>query len=333
MNIAVLGAGAWGTAMALHLVRLGHTVTLTPRRMEHALELSSARENADYLPGFELPHDLQIGCELTPVLMEADVALLACPSSALRDLCQRIDEARDSAWNLQLVISLCKGLEKGTLLMPAEVVGDALPGMPHGVLSGPTNAAEVAKGLPTAITLATDADEALACEVQTAFSGPSLRVYRSTDVTGVELGGCLKNPYAIGAGICDGLGLGDNTKATYLTRALHEMVRFGQALGGKQETFYGLSGFGDLVATCNGSWSRNRTFGEKFGSGESIESLLSGRKTVVEGYGATAAFQELLKKTGKEAPLLTAIYAMLYKGLDPKQAIGELMTRELKSEH
>lgn len=319
--------------MALHLVRLGHSVTLAPRRMEHALAIASARENTDYLPGFALPADLQIGCELEPILMEAEVVILACPSSALRELCQRIEKAKGSAWNLRLIITLCKGLEKDTLLMPAEVVGDALPGVPHGVMSGPTNAAEVAKGQPSAITLATDADETLAKEVQTAFSGPTLRVYRSRDVIGVELGGCLKNSYAIGAGICDGLGLGDNTRAAYLTRALHEMVRFGVALGGRQESFYGLSGFGDLVATCNGAWSRNRGFGEQFGAGESIESLLDGRKTVVEGYGATAAFQKLLQQSGQEAPLLSAIYAMLYEGLDPKEAISALMTRELKREH
>ncbi|WOO43472.1 NAD(P)H-dependent glycerol-3-phosphate dehydrogenase [Rubellicoccus peritrichatus] len=333
MNFAILGAGAWGTAVAVHLARLGHRVTLAPRRIEHALEIASARENKDYLPGFPLDQNIQIGCELLPVLMEADVAILACPSNGLRDLCQRISTTLDDVWNLEMVITLCKGLERDTLLKPAQVVAEVLPDITCGVLSGPTNAAEVAAGKPTAIVLASEAEEALSREIQHAINGPALRVYRSGDVSGVELGGCLKNIYAIGAGICDGLGLGDNARAAFLTRALHEMVRLGSALGGRSETFYGLSGFGDMVATCTGSWSRNRSFGEAFSSGQSIESLLSERKTVVEGYAATDCFHRIVSQSGKEAPLLNEIHAMLYSGKDPKVAIGDLMNRELKTEH
>lgn len=318
--------------MAVHLACLGHRVTLAPRRMEHALQIASERENADYLPGVPLEQNIQIGCELLPALMEADVAVLACPAKGLRGLAEGIHEALPGIWNLKMVITLSKGLERQTLLKPNEVVRQCLPGLPHAALSGPTYAAEVAAGQPAAIVLAGEAPEALMAEIQHAMSGPTLRVYRSADVVGVELGGCLKNIYAIGAGICDGLGLGDNAKAAFLTRALHEMVRFGQALGGQAETFYGLSGFGDLVATCNGTWSRNRTFGREFAQGTTANALLAERKTVVEGYWATASFYQIWQNTGGDAPLLEAIYAMLYEGKPPKEAIGELMTRRLKRE-
>lgn len=318
--------------MAVHLARIGHRVTLAPRRMEHALELASARENKDYLPGIKLEQNIQIGCEIGPVLMEADVAILACPAKGLRALSQRMAAVRQEAWAIKLVITLCKGLEGDSFLKPNEVLNAVLPDIPNGVLSGPTNAGEFATGQPAAIVLASNAPERLTSEVQAALSGSSLRVYRSEDITGVELGGCLKNIYAIGAGICDGLGLGDNAKAAFLTRALHEMVKLGVAMGGQAKTFYGLSGFGDLVATCNGVWSRNRTFGEDFARGEGIEALIEGRKTVVEGYWATQSFYKVVKQIGREAPLLSAIYAMLYEDKDPRKAIGELMTRSLKHE-
>jgi len=286
MNCCILGAGAWGTAMALHLDRCGHSVTLVPRRMDHALTLASTRENVDYLPGYRLPHTIQIGCELAPVLMEAEVVFLACPSKALRQLCESVRAELDVIWQLKLFIVLCKGLELDSFKTPSEIVNEIFPKVICGALSGPTFAGEVAAGNPTAVTLAVHADFADAEAYQQAFSNVSLRAYLSNDVRGTELGGILKNVYAIASGMCDGLKLGDNAKAALLTRSLNELVQLGQLLGGQKETFYGLSGFGDLVATCSGNWSRNRTFGERVGQGETPTSIITGQKTVVEGYRA-----------------------------------------------
>lgn len=333
MNIVVVGAGAWGTAFALHLSRLGHTVTLAPRRFEQALDLASTRENTDYLPGFKLPQSVQIGHELAPVLMEAELILLACPSQALRETCTRVRDGLALATQLRLVVSLAKGLELGTHLRPTEVMAAVLPGRAVGSLSGPTNAAEVAAGKPSAMVLAASGvDDALIAKVQAALSGPTLRVYRGDDVAGVEFGGCLKNVYAIAAGCCDGLRLGDNAKAALLTRALAEMVRVGAALGARPETFYGLGGFGDLVATCTGAWSRNRTFGQHLGEGKKASELIAASKGVVEGYRTTQSFLELVRKRGIEAPILTEMHAILYAAKPPAEALATLMGRELKRE-
>lgn len=332
MNFCVLGAGAWGTAVALHLIRQGHAATLVPRRMEMALQLASRRENVDYLPGFALPLNLQIGFELKPVLMEADVAILACPSKGLRHLCESVSGHLSSASALKLVLTLCKGLEQGSGLRPGEVVESVLPGIPHATLSGPTHAAEVASRKPTAVTLAAAKETAFLREVQAALSGGTMRVYTADDIKGVELGGCLKNIYAIAAGCVDGLKFGDNSKAALLTRALKEMIRVGVALGADEKTFSGLSGFGDLVATCHGSWSRNRTLGQQLGEGKFLDDLMTNRKTVVEGVITTKVFHELCHKQGIEVPILNQVYAILYENKDPGEALQALMFRDLKSE-
>jgi glycerol-3-phosphate dehydrogenase (NAD(P)+) len=332
MNICILGAGAWGTAFAMHLCRLGHSVTLVPRRFEQALALSSIRENTEYLPGLPLPPSLQIGHELTPVLMEAELLLLACPTQALRETSERVAKNLALATQLKLVVSLAKGLELGTHLRPTEVIASVLSGYAVGALTGPTNAAEVARGQPAAMVLASQPVSEFVRAVQAALSGPTLRVYTSDDVAGAEFGGCLKNIYAIAAGCCDGLKLGDNARAALLTRALAEMVRVGQALGARAETFYGLSGFGDLVATCHGGWSRNREFGQRIGENHTIDQLLVGRKTVVEGYKTTEAFAELCHLRDIDAPILKETHAMLFRGKPPGQVVGSLMGRELKRE-
>lgn len=332
MNFAVIGAGAWGTAMAIHLSRLGHTVTLVPRRFEQALQLSSDRENPDYLPGVALPPSLQIGHALVPVLMEAEIVLLACPAQALRETAKRVKDSLSLATEFKLILSLAKGLELDTHNRPTQVIQEILPDIPAGSLTGPTNAAEVGQGLPAAMVLAAKIDDDFLARVQAQISGPTLRVYASNDVIGVEIGGCLKNIYAIATGICDGLKLGDNSKAALLTRALAEMVRVGAGLGAQAETFYGLGGFGDLVATCHGGWSRNRQFGEKLGQGASIESLLAGRKTVVEGYKTTESFYQLCQSKKIEAPILNEVYNALFVDKSPALALQDLMMRELKRE-
>lgn len=332
MNIAVFGAGAWGTAVAIHIDRLGERVTLVPRRLEHALAIAKTRENADYLPDCRIGDSLQIGLEVLPVLMEAEVIFLACPVKGLRPLCEAIAQAADSSWNLKLVIALCKGLEPETFKTPCAVIREILPTIASGNMSGPTYARELAMGAPTAITLAVDADSDSVRALQSLLSNSSLRVYRSEDLTGVELAGALKNPFAIGAGICDGLQLGDNAKAAYLTRALAEMVRIGVACGGQPETFYGLSGFGDFVATATGPWSRNRSFGEAIGKGKAPAELIAESRNVIEGYTTTNSFSQLCAQKSIEAPILEQLEQVLYQGADPQQALQNLMARPLKAE-
>jgi glycerol-3-phosphate dehydrogenase (NAD(P)+) len=325
MNFVVVGAGAWGTAFALHLARVGHAVTLVPRRAEHAQAIAAARENADYLPGISLPASVVVTPDIDDAMREAEVVLLACPAQALRETCGRVRTAG-------FVVSLAKGLEVGTHLRPSEVIAVALPGARVGALTGPTNALGVARGDPSAMVLATSTATRGVQELQAALSDRTLRIYTSDDLAGVEFGGCLKNIYAIAAGCCDGLKLGDNTKAALLTRALAEMVRVGAALGARPETFYGLSGFGDLVATCYGGWSRNREFGQYIGEGREAAGLIANRKTVVEGYKTTEAFASLCAARQIDAPILREMHAILSAGKKPAAALAALMTRELKAE-
>jgi glycerol-3-phosphate dehydrogenase (NAD(P)+) len=332
MNFAVIGAGAWGTAFALHLSRAGHHVWLVPRREEHARAIVATRENTDYLPGVALPHSVAVTPELAAAAHEAEVMLLACPAQALRETCARVRPLLTAAGSARFVVSLAKGLELGTHLRPSEVIAEVLPLSLVGSLTGPTNALGVARGDPSAMVLAASRPNGWVEALQEALSGPTLRVYTSNDLRGVEFGGCLKNIYAIAAGCCDGLKLGDNTKAALLTRALAEMVRVGVALGAQTETFYGLSGFGDLVATCYGGWSRNREFGQRIGEGHAAAALVANRKTVVEGYKTTEAFAELCAERHIEAPILREVHAILCAGKKPAAALASLMTRELKRE-
>lgn len=332
MNFTIFGAGAWGTAIAIHIARLNHSVTLVPRRFEQAESLERFRENKEYLPKLIIPSSIKITSDLDLALKDTEIALLACPSVGLRDLCTEIKKHLPADHSIKAFITLCKGLEAKTFLPPATVVKSIFPNELCGVLSGPTFAGEVAMGKPTAITLATTEENETSIAIQTALSDSQLRVYRSTDLIGVEYAGCLKNVYAIGAGVCDGLQLGDNAKASYLTRSLYELVKIGTALGGRPETFYGLSGFGDLVATCFGAWSRNRTFGQKVAQGNSPQSIIEHQKTVVEGYWATDCFHKLLHKNHLESPILNEIHQILYAEKSPKDALLSLMNRSLKTE-
>ena len=333
MKFCVVGAGAWGTAFAVHLARLGRPVVLVPRRPEQAAALLATRENRDYLAGIALPESLVITADLSAALGASTVVLLACPSQALRETSARVLAARGKGTPLKLVVSLSKGLEVGSHLRPAQVIAAVQPDVPVGALTGPTNAAEVARGLPAAMVLGAGRDaQAWLADVQAALSGPTLRVYTSDDLAGVEYGGCLKNIYAIAAGCAAGLGLGDNANAALLTRALAEMVRVGAALGARPETFYGLSGFGDLVATCHGAWSRNREFGQRIGEGRSAAELIAHRKTVVEGYRTTESFHGLCVERKIDAPILREMHAILFEGKAPALALHTLMLRGLKRE-
>lgn len=332
MRFVVIGAGAWGTAFAVHLARGGHDVVLAPRRAEQAAALTQARENLEYLPSISLPPSVRITADLRVALAGVDVVMLACPAQALRVTTERLRDSLPAREQPVAVVSLVKGLELGTHLRPSEVVAGLLPQVVVGSLTGPTNAKEVAEAQPSAMLLATGAAPPVAREMQQAISSATLRVYTTEDLVGAEIGGCLKNVYAIAAGCCDGLKLGDNTKAALLTRALAEMVRVGVTLGGQPETFYGLSGFGDLIATCYGGWSRNREFGQRVGEGFSVAEVLANRTTVVEGYKTTEAFASLCAARGLEAPILQQMHAILVQGKKPAAALATLMTRELKAE-
>jgi glycerol-3-phosphate dehydrogenase (NAD(P)+) len=332
MKFCVVGAGAWGTAFALHLGRGARTVALVPRRPEQAAAIAASRENREYLPGILLSPGVRVTADLAEGLSDAEVVLLACPAQTLRQTSAHIREATRDASSLRIVVSLAKGLELGSHMRPTQTISQELPGAMVGALSGPTNAAEVARGLPAAMVLAAKGDDSVIHDVQSAISGPTLRVYTTDDLPGVEFGGSLKNVYAIAAGCCEGLGLGDNAKAALMTRAVAEMVKVGGSLGARRETFYGLSGFGDLVATCHGLWSRNREFGQRIGEGKGIAELLEGRRTVVEGYETTRSFAGLCAEKGIEAPILAEMNAILFKGRRPADAISALMMRELKRE-
>jgi len=332
MKFCVVGAGAWGTAFALHLAKGGRAVALVPRRPEQAAAIDAIRENREYLPGAPLPAGVAVCTGLAEGLCGADVILLACPAQTMRQTAAHVRAALRADAAPRLIVSLAKGLELGSHMRPSQAVAEALPGAMVGALSGPTNAAEFARGLPAAMVLAATAEASVAAEVQAAISGPTLRVYTTDDLPGVEFGSSLKNIYAIAAGCCDGLGLGDNAKAALITRAVAEMVRVGVALGARRETFYGLSGFGDLVATCHGLWSRNREFGQRIGEGRDIGELLTGRRTVVEGYETTRSFAGLCAEKRIDAPILVEVNAILFQGRRPADAISSLMMRELKRE-
>jgi glycerol-3-phosphate dehydrogenase (NAD(P)+) len=318
--------------MAIHLARQGQTVTLVPRRAEQALALATTRENKEYLPRHRLDDSIQIGLEPLPALMDADLVFLACPSKGLPELLTTIGPAVRAS-GAKMAISLCKGLDLSTLRRPSELMAEAFGPIPVGTLSGPSNADEVARGLPTALVLASLADGELLKDVQAAVSGPTLRAYTSTDLVGVEIGGTLKNVYALGAGLCDGLGLGSNAKAAMLTRSLQEMARLGEALGSRPETFLGLGGVGDLMATAHGSWSRNRSLGEQLAKDpQGTLAALASRKEAVEGHRAAEALSKLATSRGLDAPILFCLHAILYKGLDPRAGVVALMTRDLRSE-
>jgi glycerol-3-phosphate dehydrogenase (NAD(P)+) len=332
MKFAVIGAGAWGTAFAIHLSRLGHPVNLVPRRLEQVRALAGARVNAAHLPGARIPDNVAIVHELDAALAGAEVALLACPAQALRETCLRLQKCRAPGAGPRFIISLAQGLEVGTHQRPSEIIGAVLPGARAGILSGPTNAEEVAEGKLAAMVLATSRTCGDTTGIQAAMSSPVFRIYTSDDIIGVELGGALKNVYAIAAGVCDGLHRGDNVKAALLTRSLAEMMRIGVHLGARAETFFGLSGFGDLVATSYGAWSRNRSFGQHIAAGKSPAELLAASHSVIEGYRTTESIAEFCAQRALETPVLSAIHAVLFRNKPLAQTVAELMSRSLRPE-
>jgi len=332
-KIAILGAGGWGTALALVLLRSRkpHRVCLWARRPEFAETLAKTRANTDYLPGFELPPQLEITGDLARAVGEAEIVLGVMPSQHARGIyTSALPHLRTDA----AIVSATKGLDAPTLeRMTQMIAAVAAPRFRARVaaLSGPSFAREVARGDPTAVVVASE-DVALGAEIQEEFAGPAFRLYTNTDVTGVELGGAVKNVIAIAAGVCAGLGLGHNSAAALITRGLAEMTRLACALGGRRETLSGLAGLGDLVLTCTGALSRNRSVGVALGEGRTLEEIQRGMHMVAEGVRTTAATLELARRHGLEMPITEQMYAVLYEGRPAQEAIRELMERRLKNE-
>ena len=323
VRLAVVGAGAWGTVLAVMLAEKGHSVTLWSRRSEHATELREKRENIPYLPGVTLPKNLHITADPAEVLNGAHVVFIAVPTKGLRETLERLPSA-------PAFVSCAKGLEAGTFKRLTEIIHEYQPHASLAALSGPNLAKEIAAGLPAAATVASK-NAALAAAVQTWLNGPSLRVYTSSDVTGVEVGGAMKNVIALAAGLCDGSGLGDNAKATILTRGLAEIVRLGTHMGGRAETFYGLSGLGDMVATCSNAGSRNHTAGVRVARGATLADLEADKLTA-EGVPTVRAVVAYAEKVGLELPIAREVHAVIYHGKPPHTAIHDLMTRDAKAE-
>jgi len=330
-KIAVIGAGAWGTALAMLLADKGHDVTLWMYEKDLAEETSRTRENRVYLPGFTLPASLKITSSLESAVTGMPIILSVVPSHTVRTVTKQYAPflAKDA-----IIISASKGIEIETLMPLSEVFKDTLPAAFHEnlcFLSGPSFAKEVAQKMPTAVALAAY-DPSIAKTVQEIFSSPYFRVYTNDDVIGVEVAGSLKNVVAIAAGVLEGMGYGYNTMAALLTRGLAEMARLGMAMGGNLQTFSGLAGMGDLVLTCTGGLSRNRTLGTRLGKGEKLDDILKNAKTVAEGVKTAKAARALANKFEVDMPIVEEVYQLLYEGKDPKTAVKDLMSRELKGE-
>ena len=331
VDVAVLGAGSWGTALAMLLAHNGHRVRLWARRPEQAAALQASRVNEIYLPGFELPANLTPSSDLESVLADTSLVLSVVPTHGLRSL---LETAAPMLPEDAPVLSCTKGIEQGTLKMISQVFEEHLPSERHHLLTylaGPSFAREVAGQLPTAVTVAGRDDE-IAHRVQHYLRNDAFRVYTTDDVVGAELGGALKNVIAIAAGVGDGLGFGHNARAAIITRGLAEIGRLGAKLGAHPMTVYGLAGMGDLVLTCNGDLSRNRRVGLALGRGEKLKDILANMNMVAEGVRTTKSAHELAQREGVDMPFAAMMYRILYEDYDPRLAVTELMTRRPRKE-
>ena len=325
MKVTVVGAGAWGTALALIAQQNAHEVTLWGHNASHLAETAAVRVNERYLPGVTLPAEFRFEPDLAAAVAEAEVVVLAVPSKAFRDVAERLAGYRG------LIVSVTKGIEFHTGLTMCGVLAQAVPTASLAALSGPSLAHEVARGAPTAVVAASEQPEN-ALLVQTLFHRPAFRVYTVSDLTGVELGGALKNVIAIAAGVCDGLGFGDNSKAALITRGIAEMSRLGVGCGARAETFAGLGGLGDLTVTCFSKHSRNRSFGERLGKGGQADELLAAATAAIEGFPTARSAHELARKLGIPCPIIAEVHGMLYEAKDPRRAVADLLSRDSKAE-
>ena len=331
VNIGVLGAGSWGTALANLLGLKGFKVDLWVFEKEVKEQIEAFRENKVFLPGFSLSTNLFPSNDIAGVVSEKDLVLIVVPSHVMRETAQKISGLLSKE---TIIVSASKGIENKTHLTMSAVLKESLPEIPKNyftVLSGPSFAWEVAKKLPTVVTVASK-DKKLADFVQNVFATPYFRVYTNNDMIGVELGGAVKNVIAIAAGIIDGLGLGLNTRAALITRGLTEIRRLGLKLGANPRTFTGLAGIGDLLLTCTGDLSRNHTVGKKIGEGRTLNDILSEMRMVAEGIKTAKSVYNLSLKLGVEMPISHEIYHILYDDVSPQDALLRLMTRDLKQE-
>jgi glycerol-3-phosphate dehydrogenase (NAD(P)+) len=330
MQVAVIGAGSWGTAVA-ELVAVRQPVTLWARRPELAAAINDTHENPDYLPGHALSPKITATSDLSAALADADGIVMGVPSHGFRSVLTTVRDQIDPATP---ILSLAKGVERETLMRMTEVAADALPDHRHdriGVLTGPNLAKEIVAGQPAATVIAMKDPES-AKALQQVFISPRFRVYTNDDVIGSEAAGALKNVMAIAAGMAHGLGFGDNTMATLITRALAELTRLGVAMGGRPLTFAGLAGMGDLIATCMSSQSRNHTVGYGLGKGKKLDEIIDEMNQVAEGVKSTPGILALADRHGIEMPIATQVARVLYEGASPAEAVSSLMAREAKPE-
>jgi len=323
LKIAVLGSGGWGTAIAIMLSKKGYDISLWSWQQEESRRLAETRENLEYLPGVIIPNNIYCTWDMEECVRNADVIVSAVPSHAVRNTSRTL---KNFIKDHQIIVNVSKGLEEGTLMRLSQVISQEIPHVKLAVMSGPSHAEEVARDMPTTNVVAASTRN-IAEFVQDVFMNPKFRVYTNPDVIGVELGGALKNVIALCAGIADGLGFGDNTKAALMTRGITEIARLGVAVGGKLETFAGLSGIGDLIVTCTSMHSRNRRAGILIGQGKSLEEALKEVHMVVEGVKTTSAAYQLAKRHNVRMPIVTEAYNVLFENKDPKVAVVDLMMR------
>lgn len=331
MRISVLGAGSWGTALSIILHSNGHDVTLWEYKSGYFSALKRTRENKIFLPKIKIPKEIYITNSLKEGCEDQHMIILAIPSQFIRSVLIKVKKLN---LNDPTIVSVAKGIERDTLFTVSQIIHDELEIETNrvGVLSGPSHAEEVARKIPTAL-VAASTDLETAKQIQAAFITSYLRVYYSTDLIGIELGGALKNVIAIGAGIVDGAKFGDNTKAAIMTRGIAEISRIGIRMGAKPETFSGLSGIGDLIVTCMSKHSRNRYVGEQIGSGKNLKSVLKSMKMVAEGVETCRSTYELARQYDVETPIVDAVYGALFENKDPVKITYELMSRDMKSEN
>lgn len=328
MNIGVIGSGSWGSAIGNLLATIGHDVHMYTRSDEQYRRMKEYGDNPHYLKDFHFAPSVQFHCDFDEAVRDRDVIVLAVPTAAIRETMEKIRENGSRA----IIVNLAKGLEQRSHLRVSEIAKAILPQNPFVVLSGPSHAEEVAKLLPTTVLVCSE-NKDIALKVQDLFTYDAFRVYVQDDMIGVEIGGALKNIIALGAGLSDGLGYGDNAKAALMTRGIAEIQRLGIALGAKPVTFQGLSGIGDLIVTCTSVHSRNWQFGNRIGKGMDVEEAIEDIGQVVEGYKTTKAAYELAKDMGIEMPITEKLYKVLYGGLEPRRAVLDLMQRPNKHEN
>lgn len=329
-NIAVIGDGGWGTTLAIHLSKKGYTVQLWSPFPAYAVQMQKNRYNRKFLPGIKIPEKVKIVTDLNEAMCPAAVIVFAVPSKFAGQVLRKIKQTQLSFEN-RIFLSVTKGFDYDRLLRISELAVSELGDIPLAVLSGPTIAREIAEGLPSTAVVAC-ANRKIARHIQNIFNSETFRIYTNSDVTGVEIGGSIKNIIALACGICDGLGYGSNTKAAILTRGLAEMARLGVALGANTRTFSGLSGLGDLVTTCVSPQSRNRNVGELIGKGKNIRDILEKMDMVAEGVETVRAAKKLADQHGVDMPITQEVYNIIYQRKKPRQAVEDLMGRKTRPE-